>query len=118
MPVRGWWAWWLGSGLVAFGLFFVCASCNPATTATDRALARLQALMAEHLGNELHPLLSAYVTPFINSYLALPYAQMSVVGIGFAFTVRDARPSAFPHRRGAGRVASDLGELRPAPRRV
>ncbi len=87
MPVRGWWAWWLGSGLVAFGLFFVCASCNPATTATDRALARLQALMAEHLGNELHPLLSAYVTPFINSYLALPYAQMSVVGIGFAFTV-------------------------------
>jgi hypothetical protein len=86
-PVRGWWAWWLGSGLAAFVLFFVCVSCNPATTATDRALARLQALMAEHLGNELHPLLSVYVTPFINSYLALPYAQMHVVGVGFAFTV-------------------------------
>ncbi len=86
-PVRGWWAWWLGGGLAAFVLFFVCASCNPATTATDRALARLQSLMAEHLGNELNPLLSAYVTPFIKSYLALPYAQMRAVGVGFAFTV-------------------------------
>lgn len=86
-PVRGWWAWWLGGGLAAFVLFFVCASCNPATSATNRALARLQSLMAEHLGNELHPLLSAYVTPFINSYLALPYAQMHAVGLGFAFTI-------------------------------
>jgi hypothetical protein len=76
----------LGS-LASFVLFIVCVGCNPATAATDRVLARVQTVLAEQVDPELHPLLSAYVGPFIKGYLALPYMQMRAVGVGFAFVV-------------------------------
>ncbi len=84
---RLWWAWCLAGSFACFILFLVCLNCNPATTATDRALAKLQGVIAQQLDPQLHPLLSWGVSILFSNYLALPYAQMKAAGFAFASVV-------------------------------
>jgi hypothetical protein len=81
---RLWWVWWLAAAFACFVLFVVCLNCNPATTATDRALGKLQGVIAQQLDPQMYPLLCRGVSWVFNKYLALPYAQMQFVGFAFA----------------------------------
>jgi len=56
-----WWVWCLVGAFACLVLFVICLSCNPATTATDRALGKLQGMVAQQLDPQLHPLLSCFV---------------------------------------------------------
>ena len=80
-----WWVWCLAGAFACLAEFIVCLNCNPATTATDRALGKLQGLVAQQIDPQLHPLLSWGVSLLFNKYLALPYAQMQAAGFTFAF---------------------------------
>ena len=80
-----WWVWCLAGAFACLALFIVCLNCNPATTATDRALGKLQGMVAQQIDPQLHPLLSWGVSLLFNKYLALPYAQMQAAGFTFAF---------------------------------
>ena len=90
-----WWVWCLAGAFACLVLFFVCLSCNPATTATDRALGKLQGMVAQQMDPQLHPLLSWGVSLLFNKYLALPYAQMQAAGFTFAFVVCLLLPAGF-----------------------
>jgi hypothetical protein len=81
---RFWWAWCLAGAFACFLLFIVCWNCNPATTAADRAIGKLQGAIAQQLDPQLHPLLAWGVSLLFNKYLALPYAQMQAAGFAFA----------------------------------
>ena len=80
-----WWVWCLAGAFACLVLFFVCLSCNPATTATERALGKLQGAITQQMGPDMHPLISWGVSLLFNKYIALPYAQMQFVGLMFAF---------------------------------
>ena len=82
---RLWWVWCLAGVLACLALFVVCLSCNPATTATERALGKLQGAITQQMGPDMHPLISWGVSLLFNKYIALPYAQMQFVGLMFAF---------------------------------
>ena len=81
---RFWWAWCLAGAFACFLLFIVCWNCNPATTAADRAIGKLQGAIAQQLDPQLHHLLVWGVSLLFNTYLALPYAQMQAAGFAFA----------------------------------
>jgi len=80
-----WWVWCLAGALACLVLFVVCLNCNPATTATARALGQLQGAIAQQMDPDMHPLLSWGVGLLFNKYIALPYAQMQAAGFTFAF---------------------------------
>lgn len=80
-----WWVWCLAGALSCLVLFVVCLNCNPATTATARALGKLQGAIAQQMDPDMHPLLSWGVSLLFNKYIALPYAQMQAAGFTFAF---------------------------------
>jgi len=80
-----WWVWCLAGSLACLVLFVVCLNCNPATTATARALDKLQGAIAQQMDPDMHPLLSWGVSLLFNKYIALPYAQMQAAGFTFAF---------------------------------
>ena len=82
-----WWVWCLAGAFACVVLFVVCLNCNPATTATERALGKLQGAVAQQLDPQLHPLLSWGMSLLFSNYIALPYAQMKAIGLTFAFTV-------------------------------
>lgn len=84
-PGRRWWVFCLAGAFACFVLFLVCLNCNPATTATDRALGKLQGAIAQSIEPDLHPLLSWGFSVFFNKYLVLPYAQMQAAGFSFSF---------------------------------
>lgn len=87
-PMSGgqlWWAWCLAGGFACLVLFLVCLNCNPATTATERALGKVQGAIAQQLDPQLHPLLSWGMSLLFSNYIALPYAQMKAAGFTFAF---------------------------------
>jgi hypothetical protein len=80
-----WWVWCLAGALACFVLFVVCLNCNPATTATDRIIGKVQGAIAQQMDARMHPLLSWGVSLLFDNYLALPYAQMRAVGFTIAF---------------------------------
>jgi len=82
---RLWWVWCLAGAFACFVLFIVCLSSNPATTATDRIIGKVQGAIAQQMDARMHPLLSWGVSLLFDNYLALPYAQMRAVGFTFAF---------------------------------
>ena len=82
-----WWAWCLAGAFACLVLFIVCWSCNPLTTAADRAIGKLQGAIAQQLDPQMHPLLSWGMNFIFNKYVALPYAQASAAGFAFAFFV-------------------------------
>jgi hypothetical protein len=81
---RQWWVWCFAGAFCCFVLFIVCLNCNPATTATDRIIGKLQGAIAQELDPKLHPLLSWGVSLLFENYLALPYAQMRAAGFTIA----------------------------------
>lgn len=100
-----WWAWCLGGALACFVFFIVCLNCNPATTATDRIIGKVQGAVAQQMDASLHPLLSWAVSLLFDNYLALPYAQMKAAGFIFAFVCCLLIPL------GASLLSATLGHL-------
>jgi len=82
---KSWWVWCLAGGFACLVLFIVCLNCNPATTATDRLVGKVQAAVAQQIDPQLHPFLSAAVGFLFNKYLALTYAQMQAAGFAISF---------------------------------
>jgi len=80
-----WWAWCLAGGFACLVLFIVCLNCNPATTATDRVIGKVQSAVAQQLDPQLHPFLSVAVGFLFNRYVALTYAQMQAAGFTISF---------------------------------
>lgn len=84
---RLWWAWGLSGFLACVGLFVVTMSCNPATTATDRALGKVYGAVAQSVDRDFGPLLSWLFGMFFDSFIAGSYVQMQAAGLTFAFFV-------------------------------
>jgi len=80
-----WWVWCLAGGFACLVLFIVCLNCNPATTATDRLVGKVQAAVAQQIDPQLHPFLAWGAGFLFNKYLALPYAQMQAAGFTISF---------------------------------
>jgi len=80
-----WWVWCLAGGFACLVLFIVCLNCNPATTATDRLVGKVQAAVAQQIDPQLHPFLAWGAGFLFNKYLALPYAQMQAAGFAISF---------------------------------
>lgn len=68
-------------------LFIVAASCNPATTATDRAFGKVYGAVAQSFDRQFSPLVSWLFGLFFDSFIASSYAQMKAAGWMFALIV-------------------------------
>lgn len=79
------WMIWLIAGTAASAILFaIIASCNPATTATERAFAQAQLALSQQIDQSLHPLLAWASSWFFTNHLSASYVEFQAAGFAFA----------------------------------